>query len=88
MNCYTGGALSLGNGVVHGTSKQQKLSTNNSTESEVASTHDVMPQVLWTLYFLEAQGYKIGDNVLYQDNKSSIILETNGRDPADNETNT
>jgi hypothetical protein len=38
-----------------------------------------MPQMLWTLYFLEAQGYKIDDNVLYEDNKSSILLETNGR---------
>jgi hypothetical protein len=38
-----------------------------------------MPQMLWTLYFLEAQGYKIDDNILYQDNKSSILLETNGR---------
>ena len=40
---------------------------------------DCMPQILWTLYFLEAQGYKIDDNVLYQDNKSSILLETNRR---------
>jgi hypothetical protein len=39
-----------------------------------------MPQVLWTLYFFEAQGYKIDDNLLYQDNKSSILLETNGRE--------
>jgi hypothetical protein len=38
---------------------------------------DVIPQVLWTLYFLEAQGYKIDDNVLYQDNKSYILLKTN-----------
>jgi hypothetical protein len=29
--------------------------------------------------FLDAQGYKIDDNVLYQDIKSSILLETNGR---------
>jgi hypothetical protein len=35
--------------------------------------------VLWIMYFLEAQGYKIDDNVLYQDNNSSILLETNGR---------
>ena len=40
---------------------------------------DVLPQTLWTLYFLEAQGYKINDNILYQDNKSSILMETNGR---------
>jgi hypothetical protein len=40
---------------------------------------NVLTQVLWTVYFLEAQGYKIDDNFLYQDNKSSILLETNGR---------
>jgi hypothetical protein len=79
MKSHTGGAMSLGSGVVYGTSKRQKLNTNSSTESEVVGTHDVMPQVLWTLYFLEAQGYKIDDNILYQDNKSSILLETNGR---------
>jgi hypothetical protein len=44
----------------------------------VVGADDVMPQMLWTQYFLEAQVYKINDNVLYQDNKSSILLETNG----------
>jgi hypothetical protein len=28
---------------------------------------------------MEAQGYKIEDNVLHQDNKSSILLEKNGK---------
>jgi hypothetical protein len=79
MKSHTGGALSLGVGVLYGTSKRQKLNTKSSTEAEVVGTDDVMPQILWTLYFLEAQGYKIDDNVLYQDNKSSILLETNGR---------
>ena len=79
MKSHTGGGLSLGTGVVYGTSKRQKLNTKSSTEAEVVGTDDVMPQILWTLYFLEAQGFKIIDNVLYQDNKSSILLETNGR---------
>ena len=79
MKSHTGGAMSLGRGVIYGTSKRQKLNTKSSTESEVVGTDDVMPQMLWTLYFLEAQGYKINDNILYQDNKSSILLETNGR---------
>ena len=79
MKSHTGGAMSLGRGVIYGTSKKQKLNTNSSTESEVVGTADVAPQALWTLYFLEAQGYKIIDNLLYQDNKSSILLETNGR---------
>jgi hypothetical protein len=51
----------------------------SSTKSGLVSADDVMPQMIWTLYFLEAQGYKIDDNVLYQDNKSSILLETNSR---------
>jgi hypothetical protein len=71
--------MSLGKGVVYGTSKKQKLNTKSSTESEIVAADDNLPQMLWTLYFLEAQGYKIDDNILYQDNKSSILLETNGR---------
>jgi hypothetical protein len=79
MKSHTGGALSLGTGVIYGTSKSQKLNVKSSTEAEIVGTDDVMPQILWTLYFLEAQGYKINKNILYQDNKSSILLETNGR---------
>jgi hypothetical protein len=66
-------------GVIYGASNKQKLNTQRSTESELVGTDDVMPQILWTLYFLGAQGYKIDENILYQDKKSSILLETNGR---------
>jgi hypothetical protein len=79
MKRHTGGAMSLGRGVIYGTSKRQKLNTKSSTKSELVDTDDVVPQMLWTLYFLEAQGCKIDDNVLHQDNKSSILLENNGR---------
>ena len=41
--------------------------------------HDVMPQVIWTNYFLQAQGVKVGDTVVYQDNMSSMLLEKNGQ---------
>jgi hypothetical protein len=64
MKSHTGGAMSLGKGAIYGTSKRQKLNTKSSTESEVAvGADDVMPQMLWTLYF-EAQRYKINGNVL------------------------
>ena len=36
---------------------------------------DALPQVLWTLYFVEQQGYKVEKNELHQDNISSMILE-------------
>jgi hypothetical protein len=34
--------------------------------------------ILWTKLFMEAQGYPIERNILYQDNKSTILLEKNG----------
>ena len=49
------------------------------TESELIGVQDVMPQIIWTLFFLQAQGQKVADNLLYQDNMSSIQLEKNDR---------
>jgi hypothetical protein len=30
---------------------------------------DVMPQIIWLRNFLEAQGYGVTDNVVFQDNQ-------------------
>ena len=38
-----------------------------------------MPAVLWTRYFLEAQGYGVHENIVYQDNKLAILVEKNGK---------
>jgi len=46
---------------------------------EVVGVNDVMAQVLWTRYFLEAQGYDLEDNIVFQDNESAMLLERNGR---------
>jgi hypothetical protein len=40
---------------------------------------DFMPAIFWTRYFTKAQGYGVKDNVLFQDNNSSILLEKNGK---------
>ena len=45
---------------------------------ELVAVDDCMPAVCWTRYFLESQGYKITDNIVYQDNRSAILLEKNG----------
>ena len=71
--------MSLGSGVIFGTSTRQKLNTRSSTEAELVGVNDVMPQVLWTRYFIEAQGYTVTNNVVYQDNQSAMLLEKNGR---------
>ena len=60
-------------------STKQKLNTCSSTESELVGVDDMMPSILWTRYFLKAQGYKVNDNVIFQDNKSTMLLERNGK---------
>ena len=40
---------------------------------------DIMPIILWSRYFLGAQGYKMGASRLYQDNQSTMLLAKNGR---------
>ena len=46
------------------------------------AVNDAVTMILWTKLFLEEQGYYIEKNILYQDNKSAILLETNGRKSA------
>jgi hypothetical protein len=41
--------------------------------------NEFMPAVCWPCYFMKTQGYNVKDNVLFQDNKSSILLEKNGK---------
>ena len=79
MRSHTGGTMSFGKGSVYSTSVRQKLTTKSSTEAELVGVDDVMPMVLWTRQFLEGQGYKIKDNIVYQDNQSAMLLEKNGQ---------
>ena len=60
-------------------SRKQKLNTQSSTEAELVGADDLSTMILWTKLFMEAQGYEIKKNILYQDNKSAILLETNGK---------
>ena len=55
------------------------MNANSSTIAELIGVNDVMPLILWTPLVLEAQGYDVKENKLYQDNKSSILLEKNGK---------
>jgi hypothetical protein len=79
MQGHSGGGLSLRRGFPIVSSTKQKLNTRNSTESEIVGADDFMPAICWTPYFMEAQGYQVQDNILFQDNKSAILLEKNGK---------
>ena len=68
-----------GRGSIIRISKEKNLNTKSSTEAELIGADDAMPHMLWTRYFLEAQGYGIDENILYQDNMSAMPLENNGK---------
>ncbi len=77
----------MGRGLSIVSSTKQKLNTQSSTKSELVGVDDMMSSILWTRYFLKEQGYKVNDNVIFQNNKSSILLEQNGKLSSSKHTN-
>ena len=77
MREHSGGGLSLGRGFTIVSSTKQKLNTRTYTENELMGADDFMQAICWTQYFLTAQGYRVFDNMLFQDSRSSILLENN-----------
>ena len=41
--------------------------------------HNKLPDITWTRYFAQCQGYDIDEYIVFQDNMSSVSLEKNGR---------
>ena len=76
---HTGMMMSLGKGAVMSFSRKQKLNAGSSTEAELIGVADALGNIIWGLYFMQAQGFDVGHNVLFQDNKSTILLTKNGR---------
>ena len=76
---HTGGVMTMGEGTIQSVSSKQKLNTRSSCEAELVGCDDVATKILWTRLFTEEQGYKIKQNILYQDNKSTILLLENGK---------
>ena len=71
--------MTMGNCAVQSNSSKQKLNTRSSCEAELVGADDMATKILWTKLFLEEQGYAIDRNILYQDNKSTILLIKNGK---------
>jgi hypothetical protein len=58
-------------------SRKQKLNVRSSCEGELVGVDDALPLILWARYFIEAQGYTVEQNILFQDNKSTIFQFNN-----------
>ena len=76
---HTGAVMSFGRGAPITLSAKQKLNSRSSTTAELIGVDDTMNILLWSKLFLEAQGIDVRENVLYQDNKSAILLQENGK---------
>ena len=83
---HSGGVMFFGedmkSGAIQSGSIKQKLNTRSSTEAELVGVDDFMSKICWTKLFIEAQGYEVKKNILAQDNKSAILLESNGHKSA------
>jgi hypothetical protein len=75
----TGAGMTFGRGAVMLLCRKHKYNTRSSTESEIVGMDDAMPSVLWSLYFMQAQGLDMKCARIHQDNNSAILLEVNGR---------
>jgi hypothetical protein len=74
---HMGAAMTLGMGAAMSFSHKHKSNSRSLTESEIIGVDAAIPNVLWSLYFIHEQGYPMTHAVIYQDNKSMILMETN-----------
>ena len=47
------------------------MSSKTSSKTDVIENSELLPYNLWYEYCMEAQGYKMDKNTLYQDNKGA-----------------
>ena len=80
MRSHTGGMLTLGKGAVISDSTKQKTNARSSTEAELNAIDDKISKVLWTKRFIEAQGFNVKFNIVFQDNTSTMKLALNGKE--------
>ena len=79
---HTGATFSMGRGAITSISRKQGMNSRSSTEAEVIAADEVVGPMIWTKLFLEEQGYPVRKNTLFQDNRSAMLLESNGRKSA------
>ena len=79
MKSHTGAGLTHGHVFFISTSIGQKLNTGSSTHAELVGASDILPMVQWVQLFLLSQGVRIVRNIIYQDNKSAVLLEDKGK---------
>jgi hypothetical protein len=69
--------FTLGKRAKNSYSRKVRLNTRSLMETELVTAHMYMPELLWSLCFIQNQGYKPECVGLYQDNISTQLLIKN-----------
>jgi hypothetical protein len=80
-NCrgHEGVVFTMGKGATKSYSRKVKLNKRCSTVTELVVADMFMPEMLWSLHFIQEQGYETECVGLYQDNISTQLLIKNGQ---------
>ena len=78
MRTQTGILMSMGYGMLHYQSINQNLNAKISTEAELIGMSEYVNFSVWMVMFMEAQGYDIKKNIIFQDNQSTKRMVNNG----------
>ena len=71
--------MTLGKGPIYVQSRKHKIVTKSSTESELVTATDATATIAWVRDWLIGQGYDMGPAIMFQDNKSAMILSERGK---------
>ena len=71
--------MSLVAGAITSGSRKQNINGWYSTNSKLIGVNNIMKPVLWTLYFIQAQGYTVESNIMLQYNHSTMRMIMNGK---------
>jgi hypothetical protein len=71
--------MTMGKGAAISLSNVMKCNSQHSTETELISILNKLPDIIWTRYFVECQESDINEYMIFQDYLSLLSLEKNGR---------
>jgi hypothetical protein len=79
-NCHghMGAMMSLGKGATISFSNKLKIATKSSTKSKLVGADQALSAIFHTHYFIETQRYSVKQNILFQDNQSTMHFKVNG----------
>ena len=69
----------MGYGLLHGQSPKPTINIKSSTESGLVGKCKYFLYNILLMMFMDAQEYDIKNNILYQDNQSTMKILPNGR---------